>query len=132
MGVLEQRSDKLISEGNPKSGTIHTVVRAASGMFGVYRLEIEVINGNCKINKVGTVTKSTTDSISNVVNYFKANDQQISSMINMDNTDFMIDIRDLQGQGVAEDLSLSTLIAMTSVALNKPVLTQFAILSRLV
>lgn len=89
---------------------------------------IEAINGNGKFNKVGTVAKSTTDSISNAVNYFKANAQHISSMINMDNTDFMMDIRDLQGQGAAEDLSLSTLIAMTSAALKKPVLTQLAIL----
>ena len=29
-------------------------------------------------------------------------------MISMDNTDFMMDIRDLQGQGAAEDLSLAT------------------------
>lgn len=77
---------------------------------------------------MGTVAKSTTDSISNAVNYFKANAQHISSMTNMDNTDFMMDIRDLQGQGAAEDLSLSTLIAMTSAALKKPVLTQLAIL----
>lgn len=128
VGVPEQGSDKLIPEGTPKPGTVHTVVRAASGMFGVYRLEIEAINGNGKFNKVGTVAKSTTDSISNAVNYFKANAQHISSMINMDNTDFMMDIRDLQGQGAAEDLSLSTLIAMTSAALKKPVLTQLAIL----
>lgn len=38
MGVPEQGSDKLIPEGTPKLGTVHTVVRAASGMFGVYRL----------------------------------------------------------------------------------------------
>lgn len=120
MGVPE-RGDKLISEGTPKSGTIYTVVRATNGMFGSYCFEIEKINGNCKINKMRTGTKSTTDSISNVVNYFKANAQRISSMINMDNTNFMIEIRDLQGQGIAEDLSLSTLIAMTSVVLKKPV-----------
>lgn len=40
VGVPEQGSDKLIPEGTPKPGTVHTVVRAASGMFGVYRLEI--------------------------------------------------------------------------------------------
>ena len=62
VGVPEQGSDKLIPEGTPKPGTVHTVVRASSGMFSVYRLEIEAINGNGKFNKVGTVAKSTTDS----------------------------------------------------------------------
>lgn len=46
----------------------------------------------------------------------------------MENTDFMMDIRDLQGQGAAENLSLSVLIAMTSAALKKPVLSQLAVL----
>lgn len=128
VGVPEQGSDKLIPEGTPKPGTVHTVMRAASGMFGVYRIEEEAIAGNGKFTKVGTVSKSTTDSISNAVNYFKANAQHISSMISMDNTDFMMDIRDLQGQGAAEDLSLATLIGMTSAALKKPVLTQLAVL----
>ena len=128
VGVLEQGSDKLIPEGIPKAGTVHTVSRAASGMFGVYRIEEEAIAGNGKFTKVGTVSKATTDSISNAVNFFKANSQHISSMISMENTDFMMDIRDLQGQGAAEDLSLSVLIAMTSAALKKPVLSQLAVL----
>ena len=128
VGVPEQGSDKLIPEGTPKPGTVHTVMRAASGMFGVYRIEEEAIVGNGKFTKVGTVSKSTTDSISNAVNYFKANAQHISSMISMDNIDFMMDIRDLQGQGAAEDLSLATLIGMTSAALKKPVLTLLAVL----
>lgn len=128
VGVPEQGNDKLIPEGIPKPGTVHTVVRAASGMFGMYRIEEETIVGNGKFTRVGTVSKSTTDSITNAVNYFKANAQHISSMISMDNTDFMMDIRDLQGQGAAEDLSLATLIGMASAAMNKPVLSQLAVL----
>lgn len=128
VGVPEQGNGKLIPEGTPKQGTVYTVSRAASGMFGVYRLEEEAIAGNGKFTKVGTVSKSTTDSISNAINYFKANAQHISSMISMDSTDYMMDIRDLQGQGAAEDLSLSTLIAMTSAALKKTVLSQLVVL----
>lgn len=128
VGVPEQGSDKIIPEGTLKPGIVHTVSRAASGMFGVYRLEEEAISGNGKFAKVGTVSKSTNDSISNAVNFLKANAQHISSMISMDNTDFMMDIRDLQGQGAAEDLSLSVLIAMASAALKKPILNQLAIL----
>lgn len=128
VGVPEQGSDKLIPEGTLKPGIVHTVVRGAGGMFGVYRIEQESIPGNGKFTKVGTVSKSTTDSISNAVNYFKANAQHISSMISMDSTDFMMDIRDLQGQGAAEDLSLATLIGMASAALKKPVLNQLAVL----
>jgi ATP-dependent Lon protease len=128
VGVPEQGSDKLITEGTPKPGTVHTVVRGTGGMFGVYRIEEEAISGNGKFTKVGTVSKSTTDSISNAVNYFKANAQHISSMISLDHTDFMMDIRDLQGQGAAEDLSLATLIGMASAVLKKPVLNQLAVL----
>lgn len=69
VGVPEQGSDKLIPEGTPKPGTVNTVIRAASGMFGVYRIEEEAIAGNGKFTKFGTVSKSTTDSISNAVNY---------------------------------------------------------------
>ena len=42
----------------------------------VYRIEEEAIAGNGKFTKFGTVSKSTTDSISNAVTYFKANAQQ--------------------------------------------------------
>lgn len=128
VGVLEQGSDKLISEGTQKPGTVYTVCRASSGMFSVYRLENEAINGNGKFSKIGNTAKTANDSISNAVSYFKANGQHISSLINMSNTDFMMDIRDLQGLGSPEDLSLSVLISLCSAALKKPVISQLAIL----
>lgn len=128
VGVSEQGSDKLIPEGTPKPGTVHTVSCAASGMLGVYRLENEAVAGNGKFTKVGSTNKDTNNSISNAINFFKANSQHISSMINMSNTDFMMDIRDLQGQGPADDLSLAVLIALCSSALKKSVLSQLAVL----
>lgn len=128
VGVPEQGSDKLIPEGIPKPGTVHTVSCAASGMLGVYRLENEAVAGNGKFTKVGSTDKDTNNSISNAINFFKANSQHISSMINMSNTDFMMDIRDLQGQGPADDLSLAVLIALCSSALKKPALSQLAVL----
>lgn len=128
VGVPEQGSDKLIPEGTPKPGTVHTVSCAASGMLGVYRLENEAVAGNGKFTKVGSTDKDTNNSISNAINFFKANSQHISSMINMSNTDFMMDIRDLQGQGPANDLSLAVLIALCSSALKKPALSQLAVL----
>lgn len=128
VGVPEQGSDKLIPEGIPKPGTVHTVSCVASGMLGVYRLENEAVAGNGKFTKVGSTDKDTNNSISNAINFFKANSQHISSMINMSNTDFMMDIRDLQGQGPADDLSLAVLIALCSSALKKPALSQLAVL----
>ena len=128
VGVPEQGSDKLIPEGTPKAGTVHTVSRGTGGILGVYRLENEAVAGNGKFTKVGSTVKSTSDSIANAINFFKANSQHISTMINMTNTDFMMDIRDLQGQGAAEDLSLATLISLCSSALKKPVLSQLAVL----
>ena len=128
VGVPEQGSDKLIPEGTPKPGTVYTVSSASSGMLGLYRLENEVVAGNGKFTKVGSTVKSTNDSIANAINFFKANSQHISSMINMTNTDFMMDIRDLQGQGPAEDLSLAVLIALCSAALKKPLLSQLTVL----
>ena len=60
--------------------------------------------------------------------YFKANKQHISSLINIANTDYMIDIRDLQGVGQCKDLSVATLIAMASATLRKPELPKLAVI----
>lgn len=128
VGVPEQGSDKLIAEGTPKEGTVYTVGRSEGGVFGVYRIENEAIPGNGKITKAGISGKNATESVGVAINYFRINKQHISSLINLATTDFMIDVRDLQGVGQCKDLSVATLISMASASLRKPVLAKMAVI----
>lgn len=128
VGVPEQGSDKLIPEGTPKDGTVYTVGRSESGVFGVYRIETQAIGGNGKITKAGISGKDGKESVEVAINYFKANKQHLSSLIDTSNTDFMLDARDLQGVGQCKDLSVATLISMVSASLRKPVVSKLAII----
>lgn len=128
VSVPEQSSDKLIPDGIQKDGTVHTIGRSESGVFGVYRIENQSISGNGKITKSGLNSKEGKESVEVAINYFKANKQHISSLINLSITDYMLDIRDLQGVGQCKDLSVATLIAMASSSLRKPTLPKLAII----
>ena len=53
-------------------------------------------------------------------NFLKANAKRISSSISMATKDYNINYQDLQGIGITEKLALPTVIALSSIALNKP------------
>ncbi|HJE82662.1 S16 family serine protease, partial [Megasphaera stantonii] len=54
-------------------------------------------------------------------NYLKANGRRISGTISTTAKDYIINYQDLQGIGMTHHLALPTLIAICSIALNKPV-----------
>ena len=128
VGVPEQGSDKLIPEGQNKPGTVYCVERSETGVFGVYRIENECVSGSGKFNKTGVSGQDCKDSINNAINYFKANKTHISANISTTTSDYLMDYRDLQGVGNAKDLSLATLVSLSSAALKKETLSKLVVL----
>ena len=128
VGVPEQGSDKLIPEGQNKPGTVYCVERSETGVFGVYRIENECVSGSGKFNKTGVSGQDCKDSINNAINYFKANKTHISANISTTTSDYLMDFRDLQGVGNAKDLSLATLVSLSSAALKKETLSKLVVL----
>lgn len=129
VSVPETGGGKLIPEGLGSPGQVYSVSHGKTGMVGVFRLETQMINGNGKFEKTGTGSdKEVKESIATGYNYLKANYRNISAGISTSTKDYFINYQDLQGIGMTKHLALPTLIALCSVALNKPTLSSLAVL----
>lgn len=129
VSVPEQSSSTLIPDGICSPGQVYTVSPGKSGMIGLFRLESQILPGNGKLtcNGIGA-DREARESTQNAFNYLKANSNHISQSISTTNKDYIIQYQDLQGIGMTSKLSLSTLIALCSIALNKPTLSSIAVL----
>lgn len=129
VSVPEQSSSTLIPDGICSPGQVYTVSPGKSGMIGLFRLESQILPGNGKLtcNGIGA-DREARESTQNAFNYLKANSNHVSQSISTTNKDYIIQYQDLQGIGMTSKLSLSTLIALCSIALNKPTLSSMAVL----
>lgn len=129
VSVPEQSSSTLIPDGICSPGQVYTVSPGKSGMIGLFRLESQILPGTGKLtcNGIGA-DREARESTQNAFNYLKANSNYISQSISTTNKDYIIQYQDLQGIGMTSKLSLSTLIALCSIALNKPTLSSMAVL----
>lgn len=129
VSVPEQGSSTLIPEGICNPGQVYTVSQGKSGMIGLYRLETQMLPGNGKFERTGIGTdRECKEATTIAFNYLKANSNRISQSISTTTKDYFIDYRDLQGIGMTSNLALPTLIAICSIALNKPTLGSLAVL----
>lgn len=130
--VPEQGGGKLIPEGMCNPGQVYTVSRGKSGMLGVFRLESQMLPGNGKFDRTGLGTDRDARESSNAAfSFLKANSNRISGGISTTMKDYIINYQDLQGIGMTGKLAMPTLIALTSIALNKPVQSSMVILGEM-
>ena len=129
VSVPEQGGGKLIPDGMCNPGQVYTVSRGKSGMIGVFRLESQMLPGNGKIERTGLGSDSKCkEAVNTAFNYLKANGNRISGSISTSMKDYIINYQDLQGIGMTEKLALPTLIALCSIALGKPTVSNLAVL----
>lgn len=129
VSVPEQGGGKLIPEGLTNPGQVYTISRGKSGMIGVFRLESQMLPGNGKFNRTGLGSdRDCKEAVDTAYNYLKANGKHISSSISTNVKDYIVNYQDLQGLGMTHTLALSTLIALCSIALQKPVQSSLAVL----
>ncbi len=130
--VPEQGGGKLIPEGMTNPGHVYTVSRGKSGMVGVYRLETQVLPGNGKFERTGLGSdRDAKEATNTAFNYLKANGRHISNSVSTTTKDYMINYQDLNGIGITKTLTLPTLIAICSAALQKPTLSSLAVLGEI-
>ena len=129
VSVPEQGGGKLIPEGLGNPGQVYTVGQGKSGMIGVYRLESQMLPGNGKFERTGIGSDRDAKEASNTAfNFLKANGNRISGTISTTTKDYIINYQDLQGLGMTSTLALSTLIALCSIAIGKPVLSSTVVM----
>lgn len=132
VSVPEQGGGKLIPEGMCNPGQVYTVSRGKSGMMGVFRLESQMLPGTGKFERTGLGSDRDAKEASNTAfSYLKANGNRISGSISTTTKDYIINYQDLQGIGMTGKLALSSLIALCSIALGKPVLSSMAVLGEI-
>lgn len=132
VSVPEQGGGKLIPEGMCNPGQVYTVGQGRSGMIGVFRLESQMMPGNGKFERSGLGSDGKCKEAANTAfNFLKANANRISGSISTTTKDYIINYQDLQGIGMTDKLALPTLIALSSVALGKPVGSSLAVLGEI-
>ena len=129
VSVPEQGTGTLIPEGMANPGQVYTVSQGKNGMIGLFRLESQMLSGNGKFERSGLGSDMKCKEATNIAfNYLKANANRISSSISTTTKDYMINYQDIQGIGMSDKLSLSTLIAICSIALSKPTISSAVVL----
>lgn len=127
--VPEQGGGKLIPEGMGKPGHIYHVSRGKSGMLGVFKLETQMTAGNGKFERTGLGSNSEAkEAVDIAYKYLRANSKSISGNISTTTKDYLVNVQDLNGIGMTTALTLSTVIAICSVALGKPPISSMAVL----
>ncbi len=130
VSVPEQGGGTLIPEGPMKPGTLHTISRGSSNdMLGLYRLELQIVGGTGKlsISGVGSSSKSK-ESIKVAFDYFKANISKITAATKAGDHDYHLHIVELHNTGSTNVLTLTSLVALCSGLMGKPVQNQMVIL----
>lgn len=132
VSVPEQGGSKLIPEGMCNPGQVYTVSQGKSGMIGVFRLESQMLPGNGKFERTGLGSEREAREATNTAfNFLKANANHISGTISTTTKDYIVNYQDLQGIGMTNKLALPTLIALSSIALNKPTVSSLAVLGEI-
>ena len=132
VSVPEQGGGKLIPEGICNPGQVYTVSRGKSGMIGLFRLESQMLPGNGKFERTGLGTdRDAKESSSAAFSFLKANANRISGSISTTTKDYIINYQDLQGIGMTGKLAMPTLIALASIALNRPVQSSMVVLGEI-
>jgi ATP-dependent Lon protease len=127
--VPEQGGGSLIPEGIGKPGHVYHVSRGKSGMLGVFKLETQMTAGNGKFERTGLGSNSEAkEAVDTAYKYLKANSKSISGSISTTTKDYLVNVQDLNGIGMTTALTLSTMVAICSVALGKPSISSIAIL----
>ena len=132
VSVPEQGGGKLIPDGMCNPGQVYTVSQGKSGMIGCFRLESQMLPGSGKFERTGIGSdRGCKEASITAYNFLKANGNRISGTISTTTKDYIINYQDLQGIGMTEKLALPTLIALCSIALQKPTLSNLAVLGEI-
>ena len=130
--VPEQGGGKLIPDGICNPGQVYTIAQGRSGMIGAFRLESQMLPGNGKFQRTGLGSdREAKEATDTAFNFLKANCRRISGNISITTNDFIINYQDLQGLGLTSNLALPSLVAMCSIALDKPVVSSCAVLGEI-
>jgi ATP-dependent Lon protease len=129
VSVPEQGGGSLIPEGPLSPGTLHTVTVGSNGFLGLYRLELQVTGGSGKLSISGVGSnQQSKESIKVAFDYFKANVSRVSASAKAIDHDYHLHIVELHNAGPSDALTMSSLVALCSGLMGKPLQSQMVVL----
>ena len=132
VSVPEQGGGKLIPEGMCNPGQVYTISQGKSGMIGAFKLESQMLAGNGKFTRTGIgADRECKESSDTAFSFLKANSSRISGQVSTTTKDYIVNYQDLQGIGMTNKLALPTLIALSSIAIGKPVQSSLVVLGEI-
>src|SRR3990172_586874 len=127
--VPESGRNMIIPVGITKPGQVYVVSGAASSKIGVYKIELQVVPGTGKYEKSGLGSSAKAkEAIQTAFNYFKANAKSVSQGISTKEKDYHLNVQDLTGVGMSDDLALAAFLSLCSGALEMPLQEQTVVL----
>lgn len=129
VSVPEQGGGSLIPEGPLSPGTLHTVTVGSNNFLGLYRLELQVTAGSGKLSISGVGSnQQSKESIKVAFDYFKANVSRVSASAKAVDHDYHLHIVELHNTGPSDALTMSSLVALCSGLMGKPLQSQMVVL----
>lgn len=130
IGVPESGGTSLIPEGNLSPGSLYTIATSTNGgQKGLFRIDVQIMPGTGKFSDTGFGNgKAVKEEMKEAINYLKANLSKISPNLKFSEFDFHIKATDMNGIGNISGMELAIFISLVSSILEKPILTQCAIL----
>jgi len=130
INVPEGGGKNLIPEGELPPGTVYTIATAnESGHKGLFRIDLSKMPGNGKFGDTGFGGGTAIrEEMKEAINYLKANLSRISLQAKYSDFEIHQKATDLNGIGAFHGVELAIFISLASGILDKPVLSQTAIL----
>jgi len=129
ISVPEQGGGALIPDGVMNPGIVHTVARGSNGHLGLYRIETQLTPGNGAIRFSGLGSNAAAkEGLRVAFDYFRANSSRVSVTPKSGDYDYHIHVVELQNSGATTALTLTTVIALASALMHKPVQSQMVVL----
>ncbi|MEZ0186778.1 MAG: protease Lon-related BREX system protein BrxL [Candidatus Reddybacter sp.] len=129
VNVLEQGGSNLIPEGIPKPGVVHLVAPDHSGQLGLFRLETQMTPGTGRHTTTGLASDThAKEAIRVGFDYFKGNLNRISVTSKFSEHEFHVQTVNLYNTRNSTETSLASLVAFSSILMNKPTQEQMVVL----
>lgn len=129
VGVPEDGRRSLIASDPLPPGCAYTADVGDENRVAVYRLEVSQISGSGKLKIVGSLPKSTRDSITTVYDHMRSRARELGVKADLDGYDFTVQVINLTPTR-DEESSIGTafFVALYSLIKSKPVLGGLVIL----
>ena len=116
--LSEQSSGKLIENEPLPAGHAYAVTRGSGDIIGLYKTEVQAVDGGGKLQRLGGAAHSEVrDAVNVAFHYFKANSNRISASMNPAHHDYLLSLSDLQGAGDPDQISFAVLVALAGATL---------------